>query len=285
MSQAVAIGGAGQNFLTAFIEDDGTVTWNWVCSQDNEAMAGWPKHHTPRKILDLAVTQLAAERAKVAELSAALTAACADTDDIERRLDEAEAVTGRLREALEDSQTRCTMRLKLSCEECYQHQVVYEVAPEDLCKVHLALQALSPSAAYDEVKALREKVVVMDLLVQALDPLDAIMAAAEDWEDIDQAAFGKVFERVFIAYWAYKDNEGANAPGTHTAEDVQAQYDRQKGRCYYCHKKLDDKYHIDHVIPLAKGGSDGPENLVVACQFCNLSKHDKHPMDFDGRMF
>lgn len=72
--------------------------------------------------------------------------------------------------------------------------------------------------------------------------------------------------------------------GTHTAEDVQAQYDRQKGRCYWCDIRVGDDYHVDHVVPISKGGSNGPENLVVTCPPCNRSKNDKHPMDFAGRL-
>ena len=75
-----------------------------------------------------------------------------------------------------------------------------------------------------------------------------------------------------------------NAPGTHTAVDVVAQYERQHGRCYWCGKKLGKTYHTDHVIPLILGGSDGPENIVVACPFCNCSKGTKHPMDYAGRL-
>jgi 5-methylcytosine-specific restriction endonuclease McrA len=71
--------------------------------------------------------------------------------------------------------------------------------------------------------------------------------------------------------------------GTHTAEDIQAQYERQGGKCFYCHQKL-DKYHVDHAIPLVLGGSNGPENLVVACPECNMEKGAKHPMDFCGRL-
>src|SRR6267154_2262929 len=65
------------------------------------------------------------------------------------------------------------------------------------------------------------------------------------------------------------------AEGKHTTADVRKQYERQKGRCYYCKVKVGTKYQVDHVIPLAKGGSNGPENLVIACPTCNHSKHDK----------
>lgn len=75
------------------------------------------------------------------------------------------------------------------------------------------------------------------------------------------------------------------ATGTHTAADVRAQYERQHGHCFWCGAKVTwRKKHIDHVIPLALGGSNGPENLVIACPSCNLAKGARHPMDFAGRM-
>lgn len=37
-------------------------------------------------------------------------------------------------------------------------------------------------------------------------------------------------------------------------------------------KRLDVELHVDHVIPLAKGGLDEEANLTVACQDCNLGK-------------
>lgn len=75
-----------------------------------------------------------------------------------------------------------------------------------------------------------------------------------------------------------------SADGSHTAEDIKAQYERQKGKCYYCGERVGTKYHVDHVIPLASGGSNSPENLVISCPTCNLSKGPKHPQDFCGRL-
>ena len=72
------------------------------------------------------------------------------------------------------------------------------------------------------------------------------------------------------------------APGAYTAEDVLAQLGVQRGRCYWCTQKL-SKYHVDHVIPLCHGGSNGRENIVVACPSCNLSKRDRMPEEFAGR--
>ena len=45
-------------------------------------------------------------------------------------------------------------------------------------------------------------------------------------------------------------------------------------RCAYCHTPIESfqKCHMDHVIPLARGGSKWPSNLVPACKKCNLRK-------------
>jgi hypothetical protein len=52
-------------------------------------------------------------------------------------------------------------------------------------------------------------------------------------------------------------------------------------RCYYCLKSLPDgPEHIDHYIPVAKGGSHTKVNLRPSCACCNLKKNDKHPLDF-----
>lgn len=48
--------------------------------------------------------------------------------------------------------------------------------------------------------------------------------------------------------------------------------------CEYCHTSERWQYvrfTIDHVIPLARGGSDTPDNLALACFHCNRRKADK----------
>ncbi len=72
----------------------------------------------------------------------------------------------------------------------------------------------------------------------------------------------------------------ADADGKHTASDVYRLHAAQKGRCYYCGEKLGDDYHVDHYIPLAQGGTNGADNIVLACPACNLSKGAKMPGDW-----
>ena len=54
------------------------------------------------------------------------------------------------------------------------------------------------------------------------------------------------------------------------------------GHCSYCGKVLDpfDDYVVDHLIPVSKGGSDDPDNLMLSCHPCNATKRDKLLEDF-----
>jgi 5-methylcytosine-specific restriction endonuclease McrA len=54
----------------------------------------------------------------------------------------------------------------------------------------------------------------------------------------------------------------------------------KKTHCYWCGIKLKSDFHLDHVVPLSKGGSHTAYNLVAACSACNLSKGAKMPNDF-----
>jgi 5-methylcytosine-specific restriction endonuclease McrA len=75
-----------------------------------------------------------------------------------------------------------------------------------------------------------------------------------------------------------------NSKGTFTAADIQAQYKAQGGKCWWCAKLVGDDYHADHRIPLSRGGSNAPENIVISCPTCNLQKGKKLPHEWNGRL-
>lgn len=54
----------------------------------------------------------------------------------------------------------------------------------------------------------------------------------------------------------------------------------QKGKCAVCRIKLLNKFEIDHIIPLIKGGEHSDHNLQLLCPPCNRYKAAKHPIDF-----
>lgn len=57
--------------------------------------------------------------------------------------------------------------------------------------------------------------------------------------------------------------------------DINAMWHEQDGVCSYCEIPLFGDYHVDHVIPLSRGGSDRLDNLVLACPSCNRWKSTK----------
>lgn len=58
----------------------------------------------------------------------------------------------------------------------------------------------------------------------------------------------------------------------HIARSVQ---ERANGCCEYCRSSewlTGQRFHIDHIVPQSKGGSDELDNLCLACPGCNGSK-------------
>ena len=52
-------------------------------------------------------------------------------------------------------------------------------------------------------------------------------------------------------------------------------FERDHYTCQYCGRSAPDVVlHIDHVIPVSKGGTNDEDNLVTACLQCNVRKHD-----------
>lgn len=70
-----------------------------------------------------------------------------------------------------------------------------------------------------------------------------------------------------------------NTEGEFHPADIEQIFIEQQGHCMYCGceltRHIPRSVHIDHIIPISRGGSNWPNNLALACQSCNLSKADK----------
>lgn len=67
--------------------------------------------------------------------------------------------------------------------------------------------------------------------------------------------------------------------------DRRAIYNRNKGRCAICGKFVPyEEFTIDHIIPLAKGGTNGLDNLQCAHEWCNYIKRDVMMEELAGKL-
>lgn len=57
-------------------------------------------------------------------------------------------------------------------------------------------------------------------------------------------------------------------------------YKLQRGKCACCGLPLGDDYHLDHIMPLALGGTNTDDNIQLLRAKCNMQKSAKHPVDF-----
>ena len=57
------------------------------------------------------------------------------------------------------------------------------------------------------------------------------------------------------------------------------------GICYYCGKKTPAKeLTMDHIVPLARGGTSSKGNLAACCKECNNLKKTLLPIEWDEYM-
>lgn len=77
----------------------------------------------------------------------------------------------------------------------------------------------------------------------------------------------------------------SNAEGTYTHTDLLQMYEDQGGHCAYCgigiFWDIPKDVHIEHIIPLSRGGSNWSDNICLTCASCNLSKGDKTVVEWE----
>lgn len=78
-----------------------------------------------------------------------------------------------------------------------------------------------------------------------------------------------------------------NADGHHTAKQIKEMFAKQGGKCANCKASLKGGQHVDHIMPLSRGGSNWISNIQLLCPPCNLTKKAKLPEEWarmNGRL-
>lgn len=54
----------------------------------------------------------------------------------------------------------------------------------------------------------------------------------------------------------------------------------QPKTCFYCGEDCHSDFHVDHFMPLSRGGAHVLTNLRIACRQCNLRKSARDPAEW-----
>lgn len=99
---------------------------------------------------------------------------------------------------------------------------------------------------------------------------DAVRRYGKTWRE-------KHREKIRIYNSARRGRE-RGAQGHYTQAEIRHLYQAQHGLCAFCFCDLSiSGYHIDHLIPLCKGGSNHIQNILLLCPPCNLKKGSNYP--------
>jgi len=129
--------------------------------------------------------------------------------------------------------------------------------------------------------ALRERQRLAIARKRASDPAFAEMERERSREYIKgRRVNDPEFRQACITRAANRAAKKRNAEGFYTPQDIERINARQNYKCVECGWSTKYERHVDHIMPLALGGSNWPSNLQVLCPICNLKKGAKHPIDF-----
>lgn len=80
-----------------------------------------------------------------------------------------------------------------------------------------------------------------------------------------------------VARRRQKSREGVSSEDI----DIASEYRKaiKNDPCFYCGTRSGE-FHIDHAVPISRGGLEVWNNLVRACANCNLSKHTMTAEEF-----
>ncbi len=103
---------------------------------------------------------------------------------------------------------------------------------------------------------------------------ESIALKKKEWQKTEAY---KLYQRVY----QHRRRAKVASAGSFTKEDIEQMYKEQKGKCYYGgHISLEDGFHIEHMTPISRGGSNNIDNIALSCANCNFRKRTKTFKEF-----
>lgn len=104
---------------------------------------------------------------------------------------------------------------------------------------------------------------------------DQIIERMKEYRESNPAYFDQWKKDNNAKVRAQRDRRRARlrgAEGEYTPQDVWDMLESQGHLCCYCEQPLEGVFHVDHLVPLSRRGSNGWENVAVSCPPCNMRK-------------
>lgn len=108
----------------------------------------------------------------------------------------------------------------------------------------------------------------------------------ESYKDPDWYQKNKEAQKRAVREWKARNvdkvnsHRGCRNRKMESIDSIDAYRKIKKDNCYWCGCRLGPDYHMDHIVPISKGGRNIVANIVASCPACNLKKHAKMPNDF-----
>ena len=116
---------------------------------------------------------------------------------------------------------------------------------------------------------------MLNCIITTLDSYDEIEAQGVPFE-WGNLVLMYCFSDEYQDYW-FKKEKKTKRRRTHIPKGMRHEVFKRDGyKCVECGASRDDgaTLHVDHKIPVSKGGTDELDNLQTLCQDCNLNKSD-----------
>lgn len=87
---------------------------------------------------------------------------------------------------------------------------------------------------------------------------------------------GKSRTRDYLRPYGHRRRSSVRgATGSFSYREIEEKLKEQDDVCYWCFECLEGRYHADHIIPIARGGSNTIANIAISCEACNAQKGSK----------